>query len=183
MEHSYGPNHSSLFLLTAVMTSDTQRRRTSLNARVARRRILLAFETSWTLPFQLTLESNASNRKRRKPVKRSAKTRRALAEGFQRQKPRKRNVVQRRKPRRRRKLRRSILRRSECSFLTDDLYRLQKQRQRRRRLQLPMPRRRHAAPRELRVAKLRNSGPCHGSCTQDFHFVAIASILSSQRLQ
>ena len=108
MEHSYGPNHSSLFLLTAAMISDTQRRRTSLNARVARRRILLAFETSWTLLFQLTLESNASNRKRRKPVKLSAKTRRALAEGFQRQKPRKRNVVQRRKPRRRRKLRRSI---------------------------------------------------------------------------
>jgi hypothetical protein len=106
MELSSGPNHSSLSFYTAAMTSDTRKKRTKRNARVAKRKILLASEISWTSPFQLTPESSASNRKRRKPVKRSAKT--SLAGRLQRRRSRKRSAVQKRKLRQRKKRRRSI---------------------------------------------------------------------------
>ena len=102
---SLWPCHSSLMLPIAVTTSDTQKRRIKPNARVARRRILLASAILWTLPFQQTPGLNASNRKRRKHERRSAKT--SLAP-FQRHKLRKRSVVQKKRPRRKKRQRRSV---------------------------------------------------------------------------
>ena len=80
-----------------------------------------------------------------------------------------------------------LLHDSACSCLTDGLCRLRKQRQRRQKLQLPMPRRRHAVLREPRRAlKLRNDGPCQGSCSLGYisfgcHCLCVARILSSHR--
>lgn len=161
---------------TAVTTRGTQKRRINLNVRVARRRILLASEISWTSPFRLTLESSASSRKRRKHVRRSAKIRLAPAERLPRRSLRKRSAARKKKPRRKKKGRRSVC----CTVysvltLTDVYCRLRGQKQRRRRPRLPMPRRKHAVLREPRPVPLmlHNDARYHGvvaAVKTVFHF-------------
>ena len=147
------------------MTRGIQKRRISLNVPVARRRILLASEISWMLPFRLTHESSVSSRKRRKHERRSAKTRLALAERLQKRNLRKRSVVRKKKPRRKKKRRRSVCCAMYCVLtLTNGYCRLRRQMQRRRRPPLPMPRRKHAVLREPRLVPLvlHNDARYHG---------------------